>query len=77
MIKNHFPDIVANATIGEAIPLEEEAGTARGKRSTGEDVDKNAGGEDEVEEKCRVAMWVSHNLHQPFPIPMPVPINCD
>merc|ERR1712037_288710 len=51
----------ANATIEEAIPLKEEAGTARGKRETGEDVgvgeDVGEGGEDEVEEKCRVAMW--------------------
>merc|ERR1719365_491445 len=44
-VRTRVKDIVANATIGEAIPLEEEAGTARGKRSTGEDVDKNAGGE--------------------------------
>ena len=28
---------MANATIGEAVPLEEEAGTARGKREAEED----------------------------------------
>ena len=48
---------MANATIGEAVPLEEEAGTARGKREAEEDA--GDGGEDEVEERCRVAMWVS------------------
>ena len=51
---------MANATIGEAVPLEEEAGTARGKREAEEDAgDGGDGGEDEVEERCRVAMWVS------------------
>ena len=50
---------MANATIGEAVPLEEEAGTARGKREAEEDAgDGGDGGEDEVEERCRVAMWV-------------------
>merc|ERR1719445_2180547 len=34
-VRKHLKDIVANATLTDAIPLEEEeAGTARGKRST-------------------------------------------
>ena len=55
---------MANATLTDAIPLEEEeAGTARGKRSTDNLGDDHVvGGEDEVEEKCRVAMWVSGDL---------------
>jgi len=58
-VRKHLKDIVANATLTDAIPLEEEeAGTARGKRSTDNLGDDHVvGGEDEVEEKCRVAMW--------------------
>jgi len=58
-VRKHLKDIVANATMTDAIPLEEEeAGTARGKRSTDNLGDDHVvGGEDEVEEKCRVAMW--------------------
>jgi len=57
-VRTHVKEIMANATIGEAVPLEEEAGTARGKREAEEDAgDGGDGGEDEVEERCRVAMW--------------------
>merc|ERR1712038_1381186 len=54
-VRTHIKEIMANATIGEEVPLEEEAGTARGKREAEEDA--GDGGEDEVEERCRVAMW--------------------
>merc|ERR1712083_1024860 len=52
-VRTRVKDIIANATIEEAVPLEDEkedAGTARGKREAAEE---NVG-EDEIEEKCRV-----------------------
>ena len=48
--------ISANATISDAVPLEDKQ-TSRSKRAAEEAVEDEDNVEEDVEEKCRVEMW--------------------